>query len=101
MLAQRITKIAKWSVLTLLIAITADSLLAQDQHYVKPPSQRYEPVQAQTAPPSVHVQPAGAKRLTRSLSDESLAKWSSQPQGKIAQTSYQMPAAQELSLIHI
>ena len=95
MLAQRITKIAKWSVLTLLIAITADSLLAQDPYYVKPPSQRYEPAQAQTAPPSVHVQPAGAQRLSRSLSDASLPKWNNQPQGRIAQTSYQVPATQE------
>ncbi|QEG23305.1 DUF11 domain-containing protein [Mariniblastus fucicola] len=98
MLAQRISKIVSWSVLTLLIAISADSLLAQDQQQVVPPSQRYEPAQAQTAPPSVHIAPGEARRLPgtqklrRSLSDQSLSQWSNQP-GTIAQTSYQQPAA--------
>ena len=100
MLAQRIFKIATWSVCTLLIVATADSLLAQqqqDQQYVMPPSQRYQPAQAQVAPPSVHVSPnevnrlPGSRKLRRSLSDQSLAQWKRQP-GTIAQTSYQEPA---------
>ena len=99
MLAQRISQIASWSVLTLLIAVSADSLLAQDQNpqNVLPPSQRYEPARAQSAPPSVHVSPTvvnrlpGSQSLRRSLNDQSLQNWNNQ-RGTIAQTSYQEPA---------
>ncbi len=96
MLAQRISKIVTWSLLTLLIVATADSSLAQDQqNYVRPPSQRYQPAEAQAAPPSVHVAPGNTQRLQRTLSDESLPNWNTQQQGTIAQTSYQEPTAQE------
>ncbi len=95
MLAQRISKIATWSALTLLIAVMAESLLAQDQQDVQPPSQRYVPSQTQAAPPAVNMEPAEAKRLQRSLSDQSLANWQNQQRGTIAQTSYQEPAGQE------
>ena len=94
MLAQRISKIVTWSLLTLLIVATADSSLAQDQqNYVRPPSQRYQPAEAQAAPPSVHVAPGDTQRLQRTLSDESLPNWNTQQQGTIAQTSYQEPTA--------
>ena len=95
MLAQRILKFASWSALTLLIASSADSLLAQNQ--IMPPSQRYEPAQTQAAPPSVHINQndvrrlQGSQMLRRSLNDQTLAKWGKQPE-TIAQTSYQEPA---------
>ena len=100
MLAQRIHKIATWSLLTLLIVATADSLLAQNQQQqnVRPPSQRYQPAESQAAPPSVHVAPGDTQRLQRTLSDESLPNWNTQQQNTIAQTSYQEPATQEPSV---
>ena len=97
MLAQRITRIVTGALFTLLVAFTGDSF-AQTQ--VVPPSQRYQPSQAQAAPPSVHISPehvsrlSGSGALRRSLTDQSLAQWKEQS-GTIAQTSYQEPAGQE------
>lgn len=96
------SKITLWSILTLLIALSADSLLAQNQtQQVMPPSQRYEPAQIQTtAPPSVHISPndvsrlRGSQGLRRSLNDQSLSQWGNQPQ-TVAQTSYQEPVGKE------
>jgi hypothetical protein len=94
MLAQRISKIATWSMIVLFISMTTETLVGQQA--VRPPSQRYEPSQTQLAPPSAHVPPAGLRRLQgnnrlrMNLSDQS----NSYPtqQGMIAQTSYQEPA---------
>lgn len=98
MLAQRISKIITVSALTtLLVACLVDPSFAQaPSQKLMPPSLRYQPSQAQTAPPSVHVSPnsvnrlAGSTALRRSLTDQSLAQWNEQ-QGTVAQTSYQQP----------
>ena len=104
MLANPQTKIAIRSSFALLIALSAGSLFAQNQQPIQTPSQRYQPASTQAAPPSVHIAPRAAQRmpesrkLRRSLNDSSLQKWRNQPQGAIAQTSFQEPATQQTAV---
>ena len=65
-----------------------------------PPSQRYQPVVQDTAPPSVHVPPSnlraiGSASATHNLSDQNLPERASKysyHRGTVQQTTYQAPA---------
>lgn len=97
MLALR-TKIASFAMagaMAFSTACTVSTASAQT-----PPSQRYQPVAQDTAPPSVHVPPSnlrsiGSASTGYSLSDKSLAERPSKysyHRGTVQQTSYQAPA---------
>ena len=104
MLALR-TKIASYAMVGAMvfsIACHVGSASAQT-----PPSQRYQPVAQDTAPPSVHVPPSnlrsiGSASAGYNLSDQSLSQRPdkySYHRGSVQQTSYQAPAEPQVPAI--
>lgn len=97
MLALR-TKIASFAIAgAMAFSIACSGSMASAQ---TPPSQRYQPVAQDTAPPSVHVPPAnmraiGSASASYNLSDQSLPERPSKysyHRGNVQQTTYEAPA---------